>query len=51
MAKLLYSIKICLFEEQIKNLPVGTITARHQVPKLRIFVNFVTLVYSQWWIT
>lgn len=51
MAKLLYSIKICLFEEQIKQLPTGTITTKHQVSKVRDFVHFATLVYSQWWIT
>ena len=51
MAKLLYSIKICLFEQQIANLPAGTITTKHQVAKIRDFVNFVTLVYSAWWMS
>jgi len=51
MAKLLYSIKICLFEEQIKQLPPGTITTQQQVLKVRDFVNFATLVYSHWWMT
>jgi hypothetical protein len=51
MAKLLYSIKICLFEEQIKMLPTGTITTQQQVTKVRNFVNFVTLIYSSWWMT
>lgn len=49
MAKLLYSIKICLFREQIKQLPAGTITTSQQVVKVRDFVNFATLVYSHWW--
>jgi len=51
MAKLLYSIKICLLEQQIKLLPAGTITTQQQVSKMRDFVNFATLVYSQWWMT
>ena len=50
MAKLLYAIKICLFEEQISSLPQGTITTKQQVPKVRAFVNFVTLVYIPWWL-
>lgn len=51
MAKLIYSIKICLFEQQIQDLPRGTITTLQQVSKVRDFVNFVTLIYSTWWIT
>lgn len=51
MAKLLYSIKICLLEAQISQLPAGTITTAHQVPKVREFVIFITLIYSSWWIT
>ncbi|KAG8198492.1 hypothetical protein JTE90_017358 [Oedothorax gibbosus] len=51
MAKLIYSIKICLFEQQIQELPIGTITTKQQVPKVREFVNFVTLIYSTWWLT
>jgi len=51
MSKLLYSIKISLFEEQIKQLPTGTITTQQQVSKVRDFVNFVTLLYSYWWMT
>ena len=51
MAKLLYSIKLCLFEKQIADLPAGTITTEKQVPKIREFVTFVTLVYSSWWMT
>ena len=33
MAKLIYSIKICLFEEQIHDLPPGTIIAKGQTQK------------------
>ena len=51
MAKLIYSIKICLFEQQIAKLPRNTITTERQVTKVRDFVNFVTLVYSSWWMT
>jgi len=51
MAKVIYSIKICLFEQQIKHLPRGTITTLQQVSKVRDFVNFVTLIYSTWWFT
>ena len=51
MAKLLYSIKICLIEKQIADLPRNTITTQQQVNKMRDLVNFVTLVYSSWWIT
>lgn len=50
MAKLLYSLKICLLESEIQKLPAGTITTKHQLPKLRDFVNFATLVYSSWWL-
>jgi len=35
MAKLLYSIKICLFELHIADLPRNTITTRQQVAKVR----------------
>ncbi len=42
MAKLIYLIKICLFEQQIKDLPCGTITTLQQESKVRDFVNFVT---------
>ena len=51
MAKLIYSIKICLFEEQIRDLPIGTITTKAQTAILRDFVNFSTLIYSVWWKT
>ena len=49
LAKLFYMIKICLFEKSISDLPPGTITSRYQPAKIRRFVNFVTLVYSIWW--
>lgn len=42
MAKLIYSIKICLFEPQIQELPHGTITGQ-QTSTVREFVNFATL--------
>ena len=51
MAKLLYSIKICLLEEYISQLPRGTVTTHQQPGKIRQFVNFATLVYSEWWMT
>ena len=51
MSKLLYAIKICLSEQQTKQLPPGTVTTRQQVSKLRQFVVFVTHVYSAWWMT
>ena len=51
MSKLLYAIKIWLSEQQIKQLPPGTVTTRQQVSKLRQFVVFVTHVYSSWWMT
>ena len=50
MAKLLYGFKICLFEEQISQLPPGTVTTKQQVPKIRAFVDFVALVYVSWWL-
>jgi hypothetical protein len=51
MAKLLYSFKICLFEEQIRILPAGTIASSSQLKKLRNFITFAALVYSPWWMT
>ena len=48
MIKLLYSFKICLFEQQITGHPRNTITTQQQVKKMR---DFVTLVYSYWWMT
>jgi len=51
MAKLLYSINICLLDKYISQLPRGTITTPQQVAKVREFVNFATLLYSEWWMT
>ena len=51
MAKLLYSIKITLLENNIAQLPQGTVTTKHQLPKIRDFVTFATIIYSSWWIT
>jgi len=51
MAKLLYSAKIVLLENQISSLPPGTITTKQQSVKLREFVTFVCLIYSSWWNT
>ena len=51
MAKLLYSIKMCLFEQQIMQLPPGTIATRQQVTKVKDFVIFASHVYSTWWMT
>ena len=47
-AKLLYSIKICLLEKYINQLPTGTIATPQQVAKVREFVNFAKLLYSEW---
>lgn len=51
MAKLLYSIKITLLENAIDQLPLGTVTTKHQKEKLKEFVMFITLIYSKWWLT
>ena len=51
MAKLIYMLKIALFETQIKELPPGTITTRQQMPKVRAFATFITHVYGIWWLT
>ena len=51
MAKLLYSIKICLLEQHIAKLPSGTIVTACQIAKIRDFVNFATLIYSTWWLS
>ena len=51
MAKVLYSIKICLFYDQIKSLPKGsTVGSETQLCKLRDFVTFVCHVYCDWWL-
>ena len=44
MAKLLYNIKMALFQQQIAQLSSGTTTTK-QVSQLRDFV-----IYSSWWI-
>ena len=51
MAKILYAVKMVLLEQQIQSLPKGTIATADQQQKLRIFVNFLCLIYSRWWIT
>jgi len=51
MAKLLYSLKIALLPKDISELPSGTVTTIQQVPMIRVFVRFVTHVYSIWWLT
>ena len=51
MAKVIYAIKLVLLEQQITDLPRGTVTAAHQVGKLRDFVDFMTHVYCAWWLT
>jgi len=51
MAKLLYSIKICLLKQHIAILPPGTVTTKRKVAKTRDFVNFATVVYSSWWMS
>ena len=43
MAKLIYMLKIALFETQIKELPPGTITTRQQMPKVRAFATSITM--------
>lgn len=49
MAKFMYSIKICLLEQQIQLLLPGTITTQQQVSQVTDFVIFATLVHSSWW--
>ncbi|XP_063615336.1 uncharacterized protein LOC134788372 [Penaeus indicus] len=51
MAKVIYALKISLLETEIEALPAGTITTHQQVPKIREFVNFVSLIYFRWWST
>jgi hypothetical protein len=48
MAKLLYSIEMCLLEHQIQELPQGTIAAQRQIKPIRDFVAVVTHIYSSW---
>ena len=51
MAKLIYSIMISLMQDQNQQFLQGTITTKHQLPKIREFVTFATTVYSPWWLT
>jgi hypothetical protein len=51
MSKLIYCLKIAFLEKSIEQLPPGTITSRHQVPKVRAFATFITHVYCKWWFT
>lgn len=51
MAKLLYSTKIVLLQQEISALPPGTITTKQQSLKFHDFVTFVCLIYSSWWNT
>ena len=50
MAKILYSIKICLLKDYINELPKGTVTTPHQLAQLHEFVVFIIFVYSGWWL-
>ena len=50
MAKLMYSLKICLLEDQIGLLPARTITTCQQVQKICEFAHFAALVYIPWWL-
>jgi hypothetical protein len=50
MAKMIYSIKICLLETHIACLPRGTVTTLHQMIQLNEFVVFIVHVYSAWWL-
>ena len=50
MAKLIiYSLKLSLLETKIFDIPMGAITTKDQIPKLRDFVCFISLVYWKWW--
>ena len=51
MAKLIYSMKICLLQQHFNDLLRRNITTAHQVQKIYDFVAFVTHVHSTWWIT
>lgn len=51
MTKILYVVEMVLLEQQIHSLPKNTIATRSQQQKLRIFVNFVYLIYGRWWMT
>ena len=49
MAKVLYSIKLVLLENEITTLPPGTITTAQQVTKLRDLVLYISLIHFKWW--
>jgi len=51
LIQLLYILKLALLEQHTAAPPQGTITTRQQVPKIRQFADFVSLVYAQWWLT
>ena len=51
MAKLIYSIKLCLLETSVQDLPRGTIATKTQALRIRKFVDFCCLVYCSWWFT
>lgn len=38
-----------MLDQQISNLPRGTVAKVQQRKKLRQFVNFCTLIYCPWW--
>ena len=48
MAKLIYSLKIVLLSDQIKELPTGTILGKGQLPKILEFTKFVVYCYVPW---
>ena len=50
MSKILYAIKMVLLQEQIAELPKGTVATKHQLEKLTEFVIFVCFVYIDWWL-
>ena len=50
MSKILYTLKICLLKEQIKQLPKGTVTTPQQQTKFNDFAMFIVYVYADWWL-
>src|ERR1700761_5086083 len=51
MSKVLYSIKICLLQEELLKEAKSTIATQQQIRNLREFVLFATIIYSWWWLT
>ena len=50
MAKLMiYSLKLSLLVTKMFDITLGAITTKDQIPKLRDFVCFISLVYGKWW--